>query len=59
MKEISLPDVLEMTLVRRVKICPADRVMGDEKDPVTGLDQSNNPRKPDIRLDFIYKINPP
>lgn len=59
MKEISLPDVLEMTLVRRVKICPADRVMEDEKYPVTGLDQPNNPRKPDIRLDFIYKINPP
>lgn len=56
MKKIYLPDVLEMTLVRRENIHSADLLKEQEKYPVSGLDWPNNPRKPDMPLDFISRL---
>lgn len=52
-KKIYLPDILEMTLVRRSQINSADLLKACIKYPLNGLDQPNNPRKPDLPLDFI------
>lgn len=54
MQVFLLPDVLEMTLVRRTSVHPADILNKKITYPITGLDYPNDPRKPDISLAFIH-----
>lgn len=50
---VEIPDVVEMTFVKRSLVADEDLCAGTELFPVPGLDFPNNPRKEDYKLDFI------
>lgn len=52
--ETRIPDVIEMTLVRRDCIHPADVRPQPAACPVEGLDYPNNLDQPDYRIDFTH-----
>lgn len=53
---VVIPDVLEMTFVRKDKISPEDIVQPPVKYPISGLDYPNDPLEKDYALDFIEML---
>lgn len=51
-KRDRIPDVIEMTLLRRDRIHPRDICTQPAAYPVEGLDYPNNSNQPDYRIDF-------
>ncbi|WP_341839454.1 hypothetical protein [Chitinophaga caseinilytica] len=51
--DVLIPDVLELTLVRKTVLQESDIVHEDESYPVPQLDFPNNPQKKDIPIHFV------
>jgi hypothetical protein len=51
--DIALPDILEISFVRRELICSEDILTLPEQYPVSGLDFPNDPFKKDLKIGFL------